>query len=253
MSLYFLLLSACITDVESLFDRDGDGFGSVEGDCATCTDCDDDNPNVNVEEAELCDDGLDNDCDGVVDDFGVGSDGFFLDNDSDGFGAGDPLLACTPAEGHVSNDDDCNDDDVMVHPQAEERCNDIDDDCDGSVDDGVTLPQWYADSDSDSYGDPTVVVLSCSQPSGYVANDEDCDDTDATTYPDAEDIWYDGVDADCLGNSDFDADGDGHDSNQHGGGDCDDTNPAISPGVDEICDNGIDDNCSGTHTGCSAP
>ena len=49
--------------------------------------------------------------------------------------------------------------------------------------------------------------------------DEDCDDTNASVFPDAPDVWYDGVDSDCAGNDDFDADGDGVRSPAGGGSD----------------------------------
>lgn len=41
------------------------------------------------------------------------------------------------------------------------------------------LTSWYEDSDNDSYGNPAVSQLSCTQPTGYVANDQDCNDTEA--------------------------------------------------------------------------
>ena len=54
---------------------------------------------------------------------------------------------------------------------------------------------------------------------------EDCDDTDPEIYPGAEEVYYDGVDADCDDASDYDADGDGEDAQEYGGEDCDDTDP----------------------------
>ena len=78
---------------------------------------------------------------------------------------------------------------------------------------------------------------------GYTVEQGDCDDTDAAVNPSAADTWYDGVDADCAGDSDYDADRDGHDIDSHGGDDCDDTTPSISPGETEIPDNGVDDDC----------
>ena len=73
--------------------------------------------------------------------------------------------------------------------------------------------------------------------------DEDCDDTNASVYPDAPDVWYDGVDSDCAGNDDFDADGDGVRSPAGGGSDCDDSDPLISPLEQEIWYDGVDQDC----------
>lgn len=72
--------------------------------------------------------------------------------------------------------------------------------------------------------------------------DGDCDDTDPTIYPGADDPPYDGIDSDCAGDDDYDADGDGDRSDAHGGTDCDDTDPLVNPDADEVC-NGYDDDC----------
>ena len=53
-------------------------------------------------------------------------------------------------------------------------------------------------------------------------NDDDCGPEDADINPDAEDEWYDGVDSNCDGLSDYDQDGDGEDSADYDGTDCDD-------------------------------
>ena len=82
---------------------------------------------------------------------------------------------------------------------------------------------------------------------GWTVAAGDCDDGDSSIHPEAYDPYYDGVDSDCAGNDDFDADGDGWDSEAHnpGGGDCDDQDPAVNPGTDEVPDNGLDDDCDG--------
>ncbi|MEZ4235240.1 MAG: MopE-related protein [Myxococcota bacterium] len=74
---------------------------------------------------------------------------------------------------------------------------------------------------------------------------QDCDDHDPDVHPGAVDTPYDGIDSDCGGGSDYDADGDGHDALQAPfGDDCDDTDPDVHPGATEAC-NGVDDDCDG--------
>ncbi len=133
-----------------------------------------------------------------------------------------------------------------------ELCNGEDDDCDGSVDENATdAPAWYPDADGDGYGDPTTSTISCEQPTGFVAEDKatgesaDCDDGDDDIFPGADDTWYDGVDSDCAGDSDYDQDGDGHDHDAFGGDDCDDADADAYPGQSEVWYDGVDQDCDG--------
>ena len=88
------------------------------------------------DDVEVCD-GADNDCNALVDDNAVDAGTFYLDLDGDGYGdANTPVVSCDPLIGFVSNPDDCNDLDAAVNPAAFETCNNIDDNCDGSVDEG---------------------------------------------------------------------------------------------------------------------
>ncbi len=83
---------------------------------------------------------------------------------------------------------------------------------------------------------------------GHIAEDwggDDCDDAAAQAHPGAEEVWYDGVDGDCLGGDDFDADGDGVPAMGADAVDCNDADPAVGPHVDEVPDNGVDDDCDG--------
>ncbi len=96
---------------------------------------------------------------------------------------------------------DCDDDDANVHPDAGERCgNEIDDDCDGLVDEGeaVDLLAWFPDADGDGYGADATdeLAYACSQPTGYVENGWDCDDADAEVHPGAGERCN-GMDDDC--------------------------------------------------------
>ena len=81
---------------------------------------------------------------------------------------------------------------------------------------------------------------------GFTELTNDCDDTDATIHPTASDTWYDGVDSDCGGGSDYDADADGYAHDSYGGTDCDDTDASIYPGAPESCEDGEDLNCDGS-------
>lgn len=119
-------------------------------------------------------------CSGPKD--GVASDGS-PDGDGDGW----------------SVDEDCDDSNADVHPAADESCNDVDDDCDGVVDDGVGESAWWPDADGDGWGATSGSVVACSAPSGFVSVSGDCDDSDPMVHPEAADAPGDGIDSDCDG------------------------------------------------------
>jgi len=162
--------------------------------------------------------------------------------------------------------DDCDDRDAQVHPGAVEVCDGLDNDCNGTVDDGFDAFWWYPDADGDGYGVGPAGRLTCSPPAGWVMVDGDCDDGDASSHPGAEEVC-DGRDNDCDGLADnnsptgdiyyYDGDQDGHGAGagvrfcspplQHWAwmsGDCDDANANVWPGAPEVCDN-QDNNCDG--------
>jgi hypothetical protein len=233
-------------------DDDGDGYTADE-------DCDDDDAAVHPGATEICNE-VDDDCDDLVDE--DVSTSFYEDADADGYGDPDSItVACSRPTGHVDSGTDCDDDDDTIHPAAVERCNEIDDDCDGEIDEDVQTT-WYADTDDDGYGDPDAAIDECDPPTGYVADATDCDDESAVSWPGAEEIC-DEQDNDCDGDIDEDVtttywadlDGDGFGDaattlegcSQPSGfaseaGDCDDTDSAVNPSASELC-NGIDDNC----------
>ncbi len=116
----------------------------------------------------------------------------------------DPALVDDDNDGYTA-DEDCDDSDAGINPGATELCNEIDDDCDGEVDEGDAAPDtWYADQDADNFGDPEVWQVQCDAPAGYVASDEDCDDTDPAINPGAEEV-INGLDDDCDGVADVGA------------------------------------------------
>ncbi len=190
-------------------DHDADGYGDVEfatlactqpgGFVADSTDCDDVLASRHPGATEVCD-GVDNDCDGLIDgqdDSLSGAPTWYADSDGDGYGgAATGDHACVAPAGTVGDSDDCDDGDPTVHPDADEVCNDLDDDCDGRIDgqaDSVIgAPTWYDDADGDGYGDAGAPLDACTQPHGTVANSADCDDSDAS-IGDCSAGWDDGT------------------------------------------------------------
>jgi len=173
---------------------------------------------------------------------------WYADGDGDSYGAGAAVSACLAPTGHVAADGDCDDADPAIHPGATELCNGEDDDCDGVVDPPELLPPitCYRDVDEDAWGIEDSTFESCACPEGYATQAGDCDDVDATIHPGAAETWYDGVDQDCAGEDDFDADADGWRVDE----DCDDSDPSVNPEAVEICGNGIDDDCDGQPGAC---
>ncbi|MDG1478533.1 MAG: MopE-related protein [Myxococcota bacterium] len=237
-------------------DDDADGFGDADDTTEDCgapsgyvsndADCDDTDAAINPDAEEVCD-GEDNDCDGDIDTDATDRTTWYADDDADGFGdASDDTEDCGAPSGYVSDSDDCDDTDPAVNPDAEEVCDGIDNDCDGSIDtDATDRMTWYADDDADGFGDASAATEDCSAPTGHQSDSSDCDDTDADVYPGADETPYDGVDQDCDGDDLTDIDGDGYDGLDGGGTDCDDTDAATNPGAAESAD-GVDEDCDGT-------
>ncbi|MCX7649601.1 MAG: putative metal-binding motif-containing protein, partial [Flavobacteriales bacterium] len=126
---------------------------------------------------------------------------YYADADADGYGdLNNTIQACTMPSGYVANNTDCNDNNSTIFPGATELCDGLDNDCDTQVDDGALIT-FYADADGDTYGNPGLTQQGCTAPSGYVANNQDCNDANAAINPSATEIC-DGVDDDCNGVAD---------------------------------------------------
>ena len=174
-------------------DSDGDGFGNeneiVEG-CdlsiglsSVSGDCDDTDPTVSPSREEVCD-GIDNDCNGEVDDGVLLT--FYADVDEDGYG--DPnqsQQACEATEGMVDNGDDCNDLETLAHPNFFEICDGVDNNCDNQIDEDTALDTvaFYADFDNDGHGNPNNITYACNLPENHVTTSDDCDDANNLRSP----------------------------------------------------------------------
>ncbi len=169
-------------DVDWFLDDDGDGFGTdsvativsctpIAGRSVLSTDCDDEAAGINPASQELCD-GLDNDCNGLLD-YRIGVNDF---EDDDGDGLVD--IACAPLGV------DCDDTNPITGPGTVEQCDGQDNDCDGLIDENVVETLWFRDNDEDGYGSVTSgTLVSCQAPLGYTTAGGDCDDGDEDKNP----------------------------------------------------------------------
>ncbi len=248
-------------------DDDADGYAGSTLNVWRCdhmttsteADCDDTDASTNPGGVELCD-GLDNDCDGSIDEGSVS----YVDWDGDGYGAAG--TACPVDSTRAPLPGDCDDYNAAINPAAEDVCDNRDNDCDGAVDEGDVS---YVDADGDGYGAEGSMHTDCPVGTGYAANPGDCNDTNPAMNPAAIEVCN-GLDDDCNGLVDaadpamtdgitayVDTDGDGYGSTDTAivcfvgdgyttvPGDCDDANASVHPGAHDIPRDGLDANCDG--------
>lgn len=257
-------------------DADGDGHSPFTASCVgrgeagaigfeyLKDDCDDADPTTYAGAIEVCGDGVDQDCDRVVD-----NPTQVICTDFDGDGHGDrttrrTIESCVIPSGSVPDAvcDDCNDASASVHPGHREICDRLDNDCSAG---GGTA------TDEDVDGDGYAPIASTCAGRGEADAPEsafprtDCADDDTAVHPGAAEVC-DGLDADCSTGGgaalDEDADGDLHaplgstclGRGEPGAGgtafpkdDCDDTSASVHGGRTAVedtatCD-GVDQDC----------
>ena len=263
--------------VEGPFDHDEDGVFSD-------TDCNDSDAAIHPGASETCN-GLDDDCNGTIDDDLLAT--FYRDADGDGFGTvNEEATACAMPGGYVTDSTDCNDAERTINPGTFEVCDlaGVDENCNGDVnedDAGLTdIPQWYVDADEDGFGDSGKTTEACFEGPGLATVGTDCNDADADMNPGAmEECDALDKDEDCDGFSDgndpegplgqplyyVDSDGD-HAGDMSDPGqyfcdgvpsgystahtDCDDVDDLINPNSPEFCQDSIDNDCNGAVDDC---
>lgn len=196
----------------------------------------------NTGNTEKCD-GIDNDNDGLIDEYNAeGCTWYYKDQDNDGYGSPAKYCMCNPSgDFKVKKDSDCNDTNASVKPDATEVANGIDDDCDGSIDegtgnggntekcdnvdndnDGLTDEEgasgcqtYYYDNDGDGFGSPTGTKCYCAgkQPKPatggqWLTVDSDCNDNNSSVKPGASESCN-SIDDDCDGQIDESCSGSG--------------------------------------------
>jgi hypothetical protein len=197
---------------DGCIDNDEDGVGSCAGDC------NDEEPSVYPGAVEVCD-GLDNDCDSVVDpDTSTDAGYWWVDMDGDGYGdsTAEPIMSCDGAEGLAANDTDCDDMNIAINPEAEDICDGEDNNCDGEVDEGA--PDLNTDGDPDcTDGDDDNDGL-LDEDEGALGTDPSNADTDGDGISDGDEVTN-GTDPNDSGDPGAGEGGEGGSTDEGGAGD----------------------------------
>ena len=188
-------------------DADNDSYGNIDKTIYACQqpigyvsnsyDCNDSDNLTYPGADEICN-GNDDNCDNEIDE-GLSIITYCQDLDGDNYGnPSKKQQACKQPFGYVENCEDCNDSDKDIHPGATEICNGKDDNCDLEIDEGLPIITYCQDLDGDNYGNPNKKQEACKQPTGYVENCDDCNDSDINVHPGATEICN-GKDDNCDG------------------------------------------------------
>lgn len=167
-------------------DEDGDGVKILD-------DCNDKDADVNPNQKEVCDD-KDNNCDKKIDEDVRKT--FYRDIDGDSYGnSAEYVSGCSQPTGYSDKAGDCADFVSTINPSAVEICDEVDNNCNLDVDEGVTKI-FYVDVDLDGYGSSAQTQNLCNAIDGFVENVQDCNDNDATINPKAVE-FCDLIDNNC--------------------------------------------------------
>lgn len=257
-------------------DADADGYGNSLSYVYSCSDelagyvlnngdCNDLTAAINPAITEICN-SIDDNCNGLTDDE-LAYVLFFADADEDGYG--DLLndsISCMIFTGYVLDSTDCDDFNELINPSAYDICNNVDENCNGLIDDDAIFTTYYFDLDEDGFGNLLIDTFACNLVTGYISDSTDCNDSNILIFPTAAEICntfddncnitideglpeytlYLDYDLDEYGNANIfintcftSITGYVNDST-----DCSDSLPTVHPGAVEICDF-LDNNCNG--------